>query len=244
MFTSRDVVFQETVFPFAALVPSLNQQRDVTPVLSSIDSPIGNVLHKEYDSLEDLQTWRLEYLPPNKKALGFKWAFTIKYRSDGTIERYKTRLVVLGNHQEEGLDYEETFAPVAKMKMVRLFLDLAAKMNHEVHQMDVHNVFLHGDLHEEVYMKLPPGFCPDGETRVCRKSLYGLKQTPRCWFAKLTDAWKAYGFTQTRSDYSLFVYINNGVSLRILLYVDDLIISENSPTAIQTFKITCLSVST
>lgn len=198
----------------------------------------GNAVHKEYDSLEDLQTWRLEYLPPNKKALGCKWVFTIKYRSDGTLERYKARLVVLGNHQEEGLDYEETFAPVAKMKTVCLFLDIAAKRNHEVHQMDVHNAFLHGDLQEEVYMKLPPGFRPDGETRVCRlqKSLYGLKQAPRCWFAKLAEALRAYGFTQTRSDYSLFVYTKNGVSLRILIYVDDLIISGNSPTAIQSFK--------
>lgn len=87
-------------------------------------------------------------------------------------------------------------------------------------------------------MKLPPGFCPDGEIQVCRlqKSLYGLKQAPRCWFAKLTDALKAYGFTQTRSDYSLFVYIKDGVSLRILVYVDDLIISGNSATAIQSFK--------
>ena len=82
----------------------------------------GNAVHKEYDSLQDLQTWRFEYLPPNKKALGCKWVFTIKYRSDGTVERYKARLVVLGNHQEEGLGYEETFAPVAKMKTVRLFL--------------------------------------------------------------------------------------------------------------------------
>ena len=99
----------------------------------------------------------------------------IKFQADGTIERYKARLVVLGNHQTEELDYTETFSPVAEMTTVRLFLDFACKKNHEVHQMDVHNTFLHGDLDEEVYMKLPQGFGSPNETRVCRlrKSLYG-----------------------------------------------------------------------
>lgn len=113
-----------------------------------------------------------------------------------------------GNHQEEGIDYTETFAPVARMTMVRLFLDIAAMEKHEVHQMNVHNAFLHGDLHEEVYMKMPPGLKTDGDTRVCRlqKSLYGLKQAPRCWFAKLAASLRAYGFEQTRPDYSMFIY--------------------------------------
>lgn len=192
----------------------------------------------EVTALELNKTWDLVDLPPNKKALGCKWVYRIKLNSDGTIERYKARLVVLGNHQKEGLDYKETFAPVAKMSTVRLFLDIAAKQNYEVHQMDVHNPFLHGDLHEEVYMKLPPGFSTPGDTRVCKlkKSLYGLKQAPRCWFAKLADALEKYGFKQTRSDYSLFIYMKNGINLRILVYVDDLIISGNSPTAIQSFK--------
>ncbi|CAE6232436.1 unnamed protein product [Arabidopsis arenosa] len=124
------------------------------------------------------------------------------------------------------------------MTTVRLFLDFAAKKNHEVHQMDVHNAFLHGDLEEEVYMKLPQGFSSPTETRVCRlcKSLYGLKQAPRCWFAKLTAALLKYGFSQKKSDYSLFVYSKNGVSLRILVYVDDLIISGNYAEEIKKFK--------
>lgn len=92
--------------------------------------------------------------------------------------------------------------------------------------MDVHNAFLHGDLQEEVYMKMPPGFYGDSPTKVCklRKSLYGLKQAPRCWFAKLTSALKKFGFKQSYSDYSLFTYIRNGRSLHVLIYVDDLII--------------------
>lgn len=164
--------------------------------------------------------------------------YTIKLRSDGTIERYKARLVVLGNNQTERLDYTENFSTMAKMTTVRLFLDIAAKMNHEIHQIDLHNVFLHGDLREEVYMKLPLGFSVQNETRVCRlrKSLYGLKQAPRCWFVKLVEALLKYGFTQTYSDYSLFVYSKNGITLRILVYVYDLIIYGDSNLAINSFK--------
>lgn len=197
-----------------------------------------NAMGSEVDALQRNHTWDLEELPPGKKALGSKWVFTIKLRSDGTIERHKARLVVLGNNHKERIAYKETFSPVAKMTTVRLFLDFAAKKNHEVQQMDVNNAFLHGDLEEEVYMKLPQGFSSPTKTRVCslRKSLYGLKQAPRCWFAKLTTALLQYGFSQKKYDYSLFVYSKNGVSLRILVYVDDLIISGNYVEEIEKFK--------
>lgn len=164
------------------------------------------------------------------------WVFRIKLRADGTLERHKAHLVALGNHQKEGIDYKDMFAPVAKMTTVRLILDIAAKRNYEIHQMDVHNAFFHGDLDEEVYMKPPSGFTRPGDNRVCRlcKYIYGLKHSPRCWFSKLADALVQYGFMQTRSDYSLFVH--GGVSLQVLVYVDDLIISGNCPPAIHEFK--------
>lgn len=192
----------------------------------------------EVTSLEDNHTWDLVDLPSNRKLIGIHWVFRIKLKSDGSLERYKARLVALGNHQEEGLDYTETFAPVVKMTTVRLILDIAAKKIYEIHQMDVHNAFLDGDLDEEIYMRPPPGFTTPGDKRVCRlrKSIYGLKQSPRCWFAKLADALLNYGFKQTRSDYSLFVFHRDGISLLILVYVDDLIISGNSSSAIQEFK--------
>lgn len=195
-------------------------------------------MKSEIEALERQHTWDLQELPPTKKALGTKWVHTIKFHADGTIERHKSRLVVLGNNQKEGLDYTETFSPVAKMTTVRIFLDVAAKMKHEIHQMDVHNAFLHGDLHDEVYIKMPLGFSNPNDTRVCRlrKSLYGLKQAPRCWFAKLVDALLKYGFSQTHSDSSLFVYSRHNMSLRILVYVDDLIISGDSSQAINSFK--------
>ncbi|GAA0150971.1 transmembrane signal receptor [Lithospermum erythrorhizon] len=103
----------------------------------------------------------MEFLPPGKKALGCKWVYKIKYHSDGKIECLKARLEIFGNHQVEGIDYNETFAPVPKMVIVRTFLAIAATRNWELHQIDVHNAFLHGDLHEEVYMKLPPSLAID-----------------------------------------------------------------------------------
>lgn len=195
-------------------------------------------MQQEIRALEDNNTWSLKALPPGKRALGCKWVFRIKYNADGTIECYKARLVILGNHQIEGLDYNETFAPVAKMVSVRLFLAVAATKNWELHQMDVHNAFLHGDLEEEVYMRLPPGFSSATPGLVCRlkKSLYGLRQAPRCWFAKLVQALFRYGFRQSCSDYSLFTYVRANLRLYVLVYVDDLIISGNDHTTIQAFK--------
>ncbi|CAM8998803.1 unnamed protein product [Rhodiola kirilowii] len=196
-------------------------------------------MRSEIDALVLNHTWDLVDLPPGKKAIGCRWVYTIKFHSDGTIERFKARLVALGNRQKEGVDYDETFAPVVKMTTVRLFLKVAAVKQWEVHQMDVHNAFLHGDLEEEVYMKLPPGFHNDtGVEKVCKlkKSLYGLKQAPRCWFSKLATALKVYGFTQSKSDYSLFSLVRDGMQLYVLVYVDDLLVGGNDSGAIHRFK--------
>ncbi|GKC29432.1 retrovirus-related pol polyprotein from transposon TNT 1-94 [Tanacetum coccineum] len=133
------------------------EQEPVTYYEANKDKRWRFAMDSELEALERNQTWTIEELPSNKKALGCKWVYKIKYKSDGTIERFKARLVILDNHQMEAIDYNETFAPVSKMVTVRVFLAVAASKKWELHQMDVHNAFLHGDLEEEVFMKLPPG---------------------------------------------------------------------------------------
>ncbi|KAJ1704540.1 hypothetical protein LUZ63_004319 [Rhynchospora breviuscula] len=192
----------------------------------------------EIDALERNASWTLEELPRNKVAIGCKWVYCIKYHADGRVERYKARLVALGNRQVQGVDYIETFAPVAKMVSVKTFLAVAVARGWELHQMDVHNAFLHGDLNEEVYMRLPPGFTHSQPGKVCRlrKSIYGLRQAPRMWFAKLTTALETYGFVQSKADYSQFTYHKGDAFIAILIYVDDLVVAGNNSDAIHDFK--------
>jgi hypothetical protein len=124
---------------------------------------------EEMTALDKNNTWVLTTLPPNKKAVGCKWVFTIKQTPDGKVERYKARLVAKGYSQTYGVDYDETFAPVAKMNTIRALISIATNKNWKLHQMDVKNTFLHGDLLEEVYMEVPPGFSSrEIESKVCK----------------------------------------------------------------------------
>jgi Reverse transcriptase (RNA-dependent DNA polymerase) len=192
-------------------------------------------MQAEIEALKKNVTCSVCDLPSNKIAIGCQWVYRIKYNFDGTIQRYKARLVALGNRQVQGVDF---IAPVAKMVSVRVFLTIAAIKNLKLHPMDVHNTFLHGDLHEELYMWLPPGFTSSQPGKVCRvhKSLYGLRQAPCMWFSKLTDVLEKYGFIQSQADYSLFTCSKESVFLEILVYVDDLIVAGNDGTTIKQFK--------
>jgi hypothetical protein len=173
-------------------------------------------------------TWHLVPAKPGMNLIDCKWVFKIKRKVDGSIDRYKGRLVAKGYKQQYGIDYEDTFSPVVKIATVRLVLFLVVARGWCLRQLDVQNAFLHGVLEEEVYMKQRFGF----ETRntshlVCKldKALYGLKQAPRARYSRLNTKLIAFGFKASRSDTSFFIYQKGGVSIYMLIYVDDIIVT-------------------
>jgi hypothetical protein len=172
-------------------------------------------------------TWDLVPLPKGRKLARCKWVYRTKYASYGSVERHKARLVSKGFSQVEGIDYNETFAPVAKMSSIRLVLSLSASHKWEVHQMDVKSSFLHGDLKEEMYMEQPPGYVHNDSSLVCRlkKSLYGLKKAPRAWYAKMDSFLIATGFSRCRSDPNVYTKKVRTHLIMFVLYVDDLILT-------------------
>lgn len=195
-------------------------------------------MQTELAALKANRTWTLTILPPHKKAIGCKWVYKIKRHLNGTIERCKARLGAKGYTQMQGVDYHETFSPVAKLTTVRVLLSLAVAKGWSIQQLDVNNAFLHGDLHEEVYMQLPQGYAGKGENMVCHlnKSLYGLKQASRCWFAKFSNVLLAMGFFQSKADYSLFYRHKGKSSILLLVYVDDIIITGTDAATISIIK--------
>jgi len=164
-------------------------------------------MQEEYDSLLVNNTWSLVPLPKGRKPIFYKWVFKIKHGVHGEVEWYKARLVARGFTQTFGVDYNETFAPVAKFVSICCILALAAIEDMEIHQMDVKTAFLNVDLEEEIYMEQPKGFTHEGEHLVCKlhKSLYGLKQFPRAWNQKLDVFLKSIEFTRSDADFTMYV---------------------------------------
>ncbi|KAM2104670.1 hypothetical protein ACFX1R_015245 [Malus domestica] len=185
-------------------------------------------MKEEIDALQQNQTWDLVPKPRDVKPISCKWVYKIKRRLDGSIEKYKARLVARGFSQQYGLDYDETFSPVAKLTTVRVLLALAANKDWNLYQMDVKNAFLHGELDREIYMMQPMGFKSKAYLEyVCklRKALYGLKQAPRAWYSKIAEFLTQSGDSVTPADSNLFVKANKGKLAIVLVYVDDLIIT-------------------
>ncbi|KAE8701666.1 hypothetical protein F3Y22_tig00110528pilonHSYRG00347 [Hibiscus syriacus] len=155
-----------------------------------------NAMQEEIQALELNNTWCVVPFPPGKVPIRYKWLYKVKFQSNGEVERYKARLVAKGYNQREGVDFVETFSPVAKLVTIRTVLALASLQHWSLFQMDVYNSFLQGNLLEEVYMQLPQGFYSQGENMVCRlqKSIYGLKQASRQWSMRLTEALATAGY--------------------------------------------------
>ena len=191
----------------------------------------------EINALQANNTWVMTKLPLGKVPIGCKWVYKIKLKADESVERYKARLVAKGFTQAEGIDYYETFSPVVKFVTVRTLLALVVVYGWHLSQLDVNNAFLHGDLDEEVYMVPPPGFGRKGEVCKLTKSLYGLKQASKQWFAKLSATIIVDGFIQSKSDYSVFTKVHKGSIIILLVYVDDILIASNNVDAVNTFKL-------
>ncbi|GKE02059.1 putative ribonuclease H-like domain-containing protein, partial [Tanacetum coccineum] len=172
------------------------------------------------------KVWILVDLPKAKRAIGTKWVFRNKKDERGIVIQNKARLVAQGHTQEEGIDYDEVFAPVARIKAIRLFLAYASFIGFMVYQMDVKSSFLYGRIEEEVYVCQPPGFeDPDYPDKVYKvvKSLYGLHQAPRAWYETLAKYLLDNGFHRGKIDQTLFIKKQKGDILLVHVYVDDII---------------------
>ena len=165
--------------------------------------------------------------------------FKVKKDPSGQIIKHKARLVAKGYAQRQGIDFDKVFAPVARMETVRLLLAVAAQSGWQVHHMDVKSAFLNGDLIEEVYVQQPPGFIDDkhgGQVLRLRKALYGLRQAPRAWNAKLDDSLQSLGFERCPQEHALYRRGNDKSFLLVGVYVDDLVITGTDMDAITSFK--------
>ena len=176
-------------------------------------------------------------LPLGKSVVGCKWIYKIKTRFDGSIECYKARLVAKGFTQEYGIDYEETFAPVARISPVRALLTVVVASKWDLFQIDVKNAFLNEDLSEEVYMQPSLGLFVESN-KVCHlwRALYGLKQAPRAWFAKFSSTISHLGYIASHYDSALFLYHTDKGTILLFLYVDDMIITGDDLNGIQELK--------
>ena len=204
-----------------------------------------NSVGDEIKAMITNDTWYESELPKGKKAVSSKWVFTIKFLPNGKVERCKTRLVARGFTQTYGEDYVDTFAPVAKLHTIRILLSLATNLEWELWQMDVKNAFLQGELEDEVYMHPPPGLeklVKPGNVLRLKKAIYGLKQSPRAWYHKLSTTLNGRGFRKSEADHTLFTLTGPRGIVVILIYVDDIIITGSDKEGIKETKVFLKSV--
>ncbi|KAI3505861.1 hypothetical protein L1887_28170 [Cichorium endivia] len=196
-------------------------------------------MQDELNEFERNKVWRLVPTPEKASVLGMKWVFRNKLEKEGNVIRNKARLVVKGYCQEEGIDYEETFALVARLESVRIFLAYAAHKGFDVYQMDVKCAFLNGELEETVYVEQAPGFVNSKHPDHCYildKAVYGLKQAPRAWYETLTRFLKLSKFKQGSFDPTFFCKKEGNHLMIVQIYVDDIIFGSTHPSLIAEFR--------
>jgi hypothetical protein len=194
---------------------------------------------EELDSLAENQVWDLCKLPQGRTSVGSRWVFKKKYDQNGTLSRYKARLVAQGYTQTYGVDYQETFAPVVRFETIRSILAIAVRYDWELFQLDIKTAFLYGKLDEEIFMNQPPGFVDkEKPMEVCRlkRSLYGLKQAPRCWNAVLDEYLTQDGFVLCSEDNGVYKWVEQKLTIILAVYVDDMIVTGNNLECIAKFK--------
>jgi hypothetical protein len=196
-------------------------------------------MEEEMAAIVENGTWELCNLPSGNRPIGLKWVYKLKKNPAGDVVWHKARLVVKGYAQRVGIDFDEVFAPVARMDSVRLLLAVAAHQKWEVHHLDVKSAFLNGELTEEVFVSQPPGFVVRGqEGKVFRlkKALYGLRQAPRAWNAKLESSLLSLGFSRSSSEHAVYTRGKGKSRLLLGVYVDDLVVTGEDQQEIASFK--------
>ncbi|KAL9253758.1 Retrovirus-related Pol polyprotein from transposon RE2-like protein [Drosera capensis] len=215
---------QETIVESKPLESSLDKE-DVD--LECLDLPIA--IRKDESSQEKsyLGTY---FSSTQEKARRCKWIYRVKQNTYGTVNRYKTRLVARGYTQTHGIDYQETFAPIAKMNIVRVFISCEVNSGWDLEQLDVKNAFFHGELKEEIYMDIPPGFTygsTTGKFYHLHRSLYGLKQSPRAWFGRFRKAMRFQVHQESNADHTLSIKQNGNSVIFLIVYVANIMMTGN-----------------
>ncbi|KAL0361772.1 UNVERIFIED_CONTAM: Retrovirus-related Pol polyprotein from transposon RE2 [Sesamum radiatum] len=194
-------------------------------------------MREELNALDKNETWDLVDLPKGKRPIGCKWVFRVKLKPTGEVERYKARLVAKEYNQVAGVDYIESFSPVAKCVTMRLLLAVATARQWAIHQLDINSAFLHGFLEEDIYMHVPEWYvAPLGKVCRLKRSLYGLKQASRQWNLEFTAKLLAFGFQQSPHDHCLFTKGQGADFLALLVYVDDVLLCGSSSFLIDGVK--------
>lgn len=194
----------------------------------------------EMESMDSNQVWELVEPPKGVKPIGCKWVYKRKRGADGKVETFKARLVAKGYTQKEGIDYEETFSPVAMLKSIRILLSIAAHFDYEIWQMDVKTAFLNGSLEENIYMKQPEGFIAKGQEHlVCKlkRSIYGLKQASRSWNIRFDEVIQSYGFDQCPDESCVYKKCDGNVVVFLVLYVDDILLIGNNVKVLSDIRV-------